>query len=93
MLKYTFVNPTDMSERCMVMEIAFNYDSEVFVVGGYCEQDCLDFFADFCKEMGYDGAFLDGDEEQEYQENEWDVYYGGNYCHPMDLNRFSITFR
>ena len=87
--KFTVVN--DIENYTMVMELVWvHHAKEVFLVGGFCEGDCLDNFADYCHENGFMGAFL---EEDEVLELEDEVVYCGNYCHPMDLNMFSINFR
>lgn len=86
MMKYTITN--EVASYTMVMEIAFNMTSEIFVVGGFDESDCLDNFADYCEEMEYLGAFCD-EEEDEFEE----YVTAGNHCHKMDLNQFVIQFK
>lgn len=90
MLKYIIAN--DVENYTMVMEIAWNMSSEVFVVGGYCEQDCLDNFADYCEGMEYWGAFVDVDDILTDEELEQYVSVG-NHCYPMDINQFVIRFK
>jgi hypothetical protein len=90
MAKYTFVN--GFESYPMVMEIAWNMSSEVFVVGGWHEHDCLDNFADYCEENEFWGAFVDVDDILDEEELEQYVSVG-NHCYPMDLNQFVITFK